>query len=86
MGHLWLRPTLMSREELRTCLKNLRDDNVGVYVAMIHSSEIGPNPYFPEEAQIRSFVQRCYDLVEDAVALGARPATMKEVREHYHAE
>jgi hypothetical protein len=50
-----------------------------VWVAMIHSSEIGLNRYFPTEDDVARFRRRCLDLVEDAVALGAVGATLEEV-------
>jgi hypothetical protein len=82
-GVLWLRPTLMSRRQGRLCLEQLRRDRVSVWVAMIHSSEIGPNRYFPTEEEVAQFRRRCLELVEDAVALGAVPATLEEVWQFY---
>lgn len=82
-GVLWLRPTTMSRRQMRFCLEQLRRDEVPVWVAMIHSSEIGPNSYFPTEKDIAHFRRRCLGLVEDAMSLGAVGATLAEVRQHY---
>jgi hypothetical protein len=79
-GVLWLRPTVMSGQQLRTCLRQLHEERVPVWVAMIHSSEIGPNPYFPTEDGIARFRERCVRLVEDAVALGAIGATLSEAQ------
>jgi hypothetical protein len=78
-GIYWLRPTLMRREEMRTCLESLRNDGVTTWVAMIHSSEMIPCKYFPTEADVRGFVDRCFGLVEDAMALGAVGSTLSEV-------
>ena len=50
---------------------------------MIHSSEIAPCKYFPTEEDVARFRQRCLDLVDDAHALGARSATLEEVRESW---
>jgi hypothetical protein len=77
-GVLWLRPTIMSRQQLRSCLTQLGRERMPVWVAMIHSSEIGPNRYFPTEDAVRRFRERCLALVEDAVALGAVGATLAE--------
>lgn len=82
-GVLWLRPTTMSRAQLRCCLQQLKRDGLPVWVAMIHSSEIGVNRYFPTEEAVSHFRRRCLDLVEDALALGAVGATLEEVERHY---
>lgn len=82
-GHLWLRPTLQSSRELRECLRCLRRDEVPVWVAMIHSSEIIPCKYFPTIREVAAFQERCLRLVEDAVAMGAECATLTEVWKHY---
>lgn len=78
-GLLWLRPTLMGRGQMKTCLESLRDDGITTWVAMIHSSEIIPCKYFPTEADARRFRERCFGLVEDAIAMGAVGATLSEV-------
>lgn len=77
-GVLWLRPTTMSRGQLRHCLEQLKRDGLPVWVAMIHSSEIGLNSYFPTEEAVARFRRRCLDLVEDAAELGALGATLAE--------
>lgn len=82
-GVLWLRPTTMSRRQMRYCLEQLRRDDIPVWVAMIHSSEIGLNRYFPTEEKVSAFRQRCLDLVEDAMALGAKGATLEDVWLHH---
>jgi hypothetical protein len=79
-GWLWLRPTSMTRTQLRACLELLRRDRVPVWVAIIHSSEIIPCRPCPSEAAVKQFIQRCLYLVEDAVSLGATCATLDEVR------
>lgn len=79
-GSLWLRPTSMSRVQMRACLESLRRDRVPVWVAMIHSSEIIPCQPLPTEERVTQFVQRCLQLVEDAVSLGATCSTFEEVR------
>jgi hypothetical protein len=79
-GCVWLRPTLMTRGEMRACLETLRQDRVPVWVAMIHSSEIIPCRPCPTEAVVRQFIRRCLDLIDDAIALGATAATLVEVR------
>lgn len=83
VGRLWLRPTSMSRQQMRACLEDLRQDGVPVWVAMIHSSEIAPCTPLPDEASLRRFRRRCLQLVEDARALGAVPATLNEVYRVY---
>jgi hypothetical protein len=82
-GVLWLRPTTMSPRQLRSCLEQLRRDEVPVWVAMIHSSEIGLNSYFRTEEEVARFRRRCLHLVEDAVALGAVGATLEEIGRHF---
>jgi hypothetical protein len=82
-GVLWLRPTLMSRRQGRLCLEQLRRDGLPVWVAMVHSSEISPNRYFPTDEEVARFRRRCLQLVEDAVALGAAGATLEEVWRYY---
>jgi hypothetical protein len=82
-GLIWLRPTVMNRAETAACLKRLRADNVPVWVCMIHSSEIAPCTYFTTEEQLDAFRRRCLELVEDAIALGATGATLKEVCDNY---
>ena len=82
-GVLWLRPTTMSRKKMRACLGQLKRDHVPVWVAMIHSSEIGINRYFPSEELISQFRERCFGLAEDARAMGATAATLEEVWRHY---
>lgn len=77
-GVHWLRPTTMSRRQMQACLRQLREDDVPVWVAMIHSSEIGPNRYFPNEEAIAQFRRRCLELVDDALDLGAVGATLAE--------
>jgi hypothetical protein len=79
VGWVWLRPTFMSRSELRACLDSLRNDSVPVWVAMIHSSEIAPCKHLPDQKAVQRFRRRCLDLVEDARALGATGATLHEV-------
>jgi hypothetical protein len=79
-GVLWLRPTTMSRSQMRACLEQLRQDQVPVWVAMIHSSEIGLNSYFQTEDQVARFRSRCIELVEDALSLGAVAATLTDAR------
>jgi hypothetical protein len=86
VGLTWLRPTLMSRRELRACLRALRADGVPVWVSMIHSSEIVPCKYFATEGAVRAFRRRCLELVEDAVALGATGATLREAWEQHGGE
>ena len=82
-GVLWLRPTTMSRRQMRACLGQLQRDEVPVWVAMIHSSEIGINRYFPKEGLVELFRDRCFGLVEDALAKGAAAATLEEVWRHF---
>jgi hypothetical protein len=82
-GVLWLRPTTTSRRQMRFCLDQLRRDDIPVWVAMIHSSEIGLNRYFPTGEQVSAFRRRCLGLVEDAMALGAKGATLEDVWLHY---
>jgi hypothetical protein len=82
-GWLWLRPTSMSTTQLRVCLESLRHDQIPVWVAMIHSSEIVPCQPFPTEIAIKQFIKRCLQLVEIAVQMGATCATLDEVRQHY---
>jgi hypothetical protein len=79
-GHVWLRPTLMRRRDMRACLQELRNAGVRVWVAMIHSSEIIPCKYFRGESEVKRFRERCFGLMEDALDLGARGATLSEVR------
>ncbi len=79
-GWLWLRPTSMSRPQMRACLEALRRDRVPVWVAMIHSSEIIPCQPLPTEDAVARFVERCLQLVEDAVSLGATCSTFTEVQ------
>ena len=64
---------------MRACLGQLQRDEVPVWVAMIHSSEIGINRYFPKEGMVELFRDRCFGLVEDALAKGAKAATLEEV-------
>jgi hypothetical protein len=82
-GWLWLRPTSMSTSQSRACLEALRDDQVPVWVAMIHSSEIMPCQPFPTESAVKKFIERCLRLVDLAVQLGATCATLDEVRQYY---
>ncbi len=82
-GVLWLRPTTMSRRQMQACLHQLKRDGVQVWVAMIHSSETGINRYFPTEELVAQFRQRCFDLVEDALDMGAIGATLEEVGQHF---
>ncbi len=82
-GVLWLRPTLMTRAQSRACLDQLRRDRIPVWVAMVHSSEIAPNRLLPTEDAVARFRQRCLELIEDALALGAASATLEEVWRHY---
>ena len=82
-GVLWLRPTVQSRVQMKRCMALLQEDQVAVWVAMIHSSEIVPCRYFPTEDAVTRFRKRCLTLVEDALQLGARCATLKEVRDSY---
>jgi hypothetical protein len=82
-GVLWLRPTTMSRQQMRFCLGQLANEGITVWVAMIHSSEIGLNSYFPTEEKVSAFRSRCLGLVEDAMSLGATGATLDEVRLRY---
>jgi hypothetical protein len=77
---LWLRPTLMTQSRLSACLRLLRDDNIPVWVAMIHSSEIIPSHKLPTEEAVKRFIQRCLQLVEDAVELGATCVTLTEAK------
>ncbi len=56
-----------------------------MWVAMIHSSEIVPCKYFATEEAVGRFRRRCLELVEDAVALGAAGATLREAWEHHEA-
>ncbi len=81
-GVLWLRPTSMSRRQLQACLGQLRRDAVPVWVAMVHSSEIAVNRRLPTEEQVTHFRRRCFELVEDALAMGAVGATLEEVWQH----
>jgi hypothetical protein len=82
-GWLWLRPSSMSRPQLRACMETMRRDNVKVWVSMIHTSEIIPCSKLPTETEVKAFVQRCQQLIEDAVAMGATCATLLEVRTLY---
>jgi hypothetical protein len=82
-GWLWLRPTSMTKPQLRACLESLRQDRIPVWVSMIHSSEIVPCRPLPTEGDIKRFIARCLDLVEMAVSLGATCATLDEVRQYY---
>jgi hypothetical protein len=82
-GVLWLRPTTMSRRQMLGCLRQLKRDGIRVWVAMIHSSEIGINRYFPKEEMVEEFRERCFGLVEDALGLGAIGATLEEVWQHF---
>ncbi len=78
-GWAWLRPTSMSTPQLRACLHQLRRDEVPVWVAMIHSSEIVPCSPLRTEAAVLRFRRRCLRLVEDAQALGATCLTLSQV-------
>lgn len=82
-GWLWLRPTSMTRQQMRACLETLQRDNIPVWVAMIHSSEIVPCQKFPTQQLVDQFIQRCLQLVEDAVQMGATCSTLEEVRQDY---
>jgi hypothetical protein len=82
-GWLWLRPTRMTTRQSRACLESLRNDQIPVWVAMIHSSEIIPCRPFPTENAIKQFIGRCLRLVEVAVQMGATCATLDEVRQYY---
>jgi hypothetical protein len=83
-GVQWLRPTQMTRTQLRQCLNQLQQAQVPIWVAMIHSSEIGINRYFPTEDRVAAFRQRCLELVQDAISMGAVGATLAEVRACAH--
>ena len=83
MGVIWLRPTLMSAKQLRICLEDLKSSEISVWVAMIHSSEISPSFHFTDEPAVREFRERCVQLVDDAVELGGRGATISEVWQTY---
>lgn len=85
MGHLWLRPAVMTSSQLRRCLLDLMASQIEVWVVMVHSSEIGPNHSFSDQSEIQAFKNRCYQVVEDAIELGAVPTTMKEVWDHFDA-
>ena len=71
---------------MRHCLESLRKGKVKVWVAMIHSSELVPCKYFESEEDVDKFRKRCLALVEDAVAMGAHGATLKEVLQHYERQ
>jgi hypothetical protein len=85
-GVIWLRPTAHSRSSLRQCLKSLHDASVGVWVSMIHSSEIVPCKYFKGEDEVRDFQKRCVALVADALELGAQSVTLSEALNLYEKE
>jgi hypothetical protein len=77
---VWLLPTTQSGPQMRACLEGLRRDRIPVWVAMIHSSEIMPCKPCPTEDAVERFIERCLQLVEDAVSLGATCSTFEEVR------
>jgi hypothetical protein len=77
-GTIWLRPTIFSQQQMRYCLQDLKKNNVPVWVAMIHSSEIIPCRYFKSEIAVNRFWKRCFSLIEDAIEMGALPVTLSE--------
>jgi hypothetical protein len=77
-GVLQLRPTTQSRKEMQYCMKKLLADRIPVWVAVIHSSEIISCVYFKTDEKIKSFWNRCEELIYDAIELGATPMTLAE--------
>lgn len=77
-GIIWLRPTVYSRTQMLSCLRELKRLDVPVWVAMIHSSEIIPCRYFKTESAVKAFWRRCFDLVHDALEMGAAAMTLSE--------
>lgn len=82
-GVLWLRPTTQSREEMRECMKILKKNDIRIWVAMIHSSEIIKCKYFPNDIAVKQFWTRCENLIQDAGELGAGFGTLKEAGEFH---
>lgn len=77
-GHAWLRPTYQSLSAMRQVMRRLRDDNVPVWVIMMHSSEIVPCTPLPSQKRVDAGIKRCLGAVQAAIELGAAPATLSE--------
>ena len=77
-GHCWLRPTSTPLSHMQILLRHLKRTHVPVWVIMIHSTEIAPCTKFATEEQCRDFIARCIQVVQAAVDLGAKPATLEE--------
>ncbi len=77
-GHRWLRPTRASVEDMTAVMKSLKAQAVPVWVFMIHSSEIAPCQPLPTEDEVRAFVDRCEQIAQVAVELGAVGATLRD--------
>jgi hypothetical protein len=78
VGYTWLRPTMQTRKQLGSCLRQLKHDGVPVWVSLIHSSEISHCRHLPDDESVSKFVQRCLQTVEMALELGARACTLQE--------
>ena len=63
---------------MRACLESLKREGAEYWVAMVHSSEIVPCSKLPTQDAVDAFWKRCADLVDDAFALGATPATLED--------
>jgi hypothetical protein len=85
LGHRWLRPTYVSTGDLVATLKQMKSDNIPVWVLVIHSSEIAPCTPLPTEEKVNALIERCLAAIEAAVELGAKPATLSEAAEPYLA-
>jgi hypothetical protein len=78
-GLLWLRPTFLTSAQLAACLRQLKREGITVWVAMIHSSEIVPCRHLPTAEAVEAFIRRCEKLTAEALKLGARACTLREV-------
>lgn len=85
LGHRWLRPTYVSTRDLAATMRQMKSDDIPVWVLVIHSSEIAPCTPLPSEEKVNALIQRCVAAIESAAELGATPTTLSEAAEPYLA-
>ena len=78
VGYTWLRPLEQTPGQLAACLRQLRRDGAPVWVAMIHSSEIGRCRRLPKQEDVDGLVRRCTGMTEMAISLGAVGSTLQQ--------
>jgi len=78
---VWLRPyPRFAEAELLRLVNRLHAARRPVWNVMFHSSEAvaGTSAYSPDEASLEGFYRKLRGILERALALGARPATLTE--------